>query len=120
MRIAIIDTRGIPANYGGFETFAEELSKRLVSRAFDVTVDCRSHSADPSRSEHNGAHLFVLPTPVFITTMQILSSLLTRVLSEKALVDESRQRTKARVLESYDWETVTDKYVKLFEELARR
>ena len=25
MRIAILGTRGIPANYGGFETFAEEL-----------------------------------------------------------------------------------------------
>ena len=26
MRIAILGTRGIPARYGGFETFAEELS----------------------------------------------------------------------------------------------
>ncbi len=29
MRIAILGTRGIPANYGGFETFAEHLSTRL-------------------------------------------------------------------------------------------
>src|SRR5947199_10264983 len=28
MRIALLGTRGIPANYGGFETFAEELSTR--------------------------------------------------------------------------------------------
>jgi 3-hydroxyisobutyrate dehydrogenase-like beta-hydroxyacid dehydrogenase len=55
MRIAIIGTRGIPANYGGFETFAEELSKRLVSRGHDVTVYCRSHYADRSLSEYNGA-----------------------------------------------------------------
>ena len=29
VRIALLGTRGIPANYGGFETFAEELSARL-------------------------------------------------------------------------------------------
>ncbi|MBC8167619.1 MAG: DUF1972 domain-containing protein, partial [Bryobacteraceae bacterium] len=32
MRVALLGTRGIPARYGGFETFAEELSRRLVSR----------------------------------------------------------------------------------------
>ena len=36
MRIAIVGTRGIPANYGGFETFAEELSTRLVARGHRV------------------------------------------------------------------------------------
>ena len=35
MRIAIMGIRGIPANYGGFETFAEELSTRLVKRGHD-------------------------------------------------------------------------------------
>jgi hypothetical protein len=41
MRIALLGTRGIPANYGGFETFAEELSVRLVERGHHVTVYCR-------------------------------------------------------------------------------
>jgi glycosyltransferase involved in cell wall biosynthesis len=40
-RIAIIGTRGIPARYGGFETFAEELSTRLVARGHRVVVYCR-------------------------------------------------------------------------------
>ena len=40
-RIAILGTRGIPANYGGFETFAEELSVRLAARGHAVTVYCR-------------------------------------------------------------------------------
>lgn len=31
-------TRGIPARYGGFETFAEQISKRLVQRNHHVTV----------------------------------------------------------------------------------
>ncbi|HEX5226468.1 MAG TPA: DUF1972 domain-containing protein [Bryobacteraceae bacterium] len=41
MRIAILGTRGIPARYGGFETFAEELSTRLALRGHRVTVYCR-------------------------------------------------------------------------------
>ena len=38
MKIAIAGTRGIPAHYGGFETFAEELSVRLAKRGHDVVV----------------------------------------------------------------------------------
>lgn len=38
LRIAILGTRGIPARYGGFETFAQELALRLVERGFEVTV----------------------------------------------------------------------------------
>jgi glycosyltransferase involved in cell wall biosynthesis len=62
MRIAILGTRGIPANYGGFETFAEELSTRLVRRGHDVTVYCRSHHVDRRKKEHAGVRLVVLPT----------------------------------------------------------
>lgn len=38
LRIAILGTRGIPARYGGFETFAQQLSTRLVQRGHTVTV----------------------------------------------------------------------------------
>ena len=38
--IAILGARGIPARYGGFETFAEELSVRLVDKGVAVTVFC--------------------------------------------------------------------------------
>lgn len=38
LRIALMGTRGIPARYGGFETFAEQLSSRLVDRGHEVTV----------------------------------------------------------------------------------
>jgi len=33
MRIALLGTRGIPANYGGLETFYENLGPRLADRA---------------------------------------------------------------------------------------
>lgn len=38
LRVAILGTRGIPASYGGFETFAEQLATRLVTRGHQVTV----------------------------------------------------------------------------------
>ena len=59
MRIALLGTRGIPANYGGFETFAEELSFRLAKRGHEVFVYCRNrHSSE----EYRGVHLRYLPT----------------------------------------------------------
>lgn len=62
MRIAILGTRGIPASYGGFETFAEHLATRLVSRGHQVTVYCRSHYVSPRQLEYHGVKLKVLPT----------------------------------------------------------
>ena len=62
MRIAILGTRGIPASYGGFETFAEHLSTRLAARGHNVTVYCRSHYVSPRQLEYHGVRLKVLPT----------------------------------------------------------
>ena len=59
MRIALLGTRGIPANYGGFETFAEELSTRLVERGHEVTVYCRERYPEPL---YRGVRLQYLPT----------------------------------------------------------
>jgi glycosyltransferase involved in cell wall biosynthesis len=58
MKIAILGTRGIPARYGGFETFAEELSRRLVARGHQVTVYCRHRH---SSSFYEGVRLRYLP-----------------------------------------------------------
>ncbi|MGL4338732.1 MAG: DUF1972 domain-containing protein, partial [Turicibacter sp.] len=38
MKIAILGTRGIPNNYGGFEQFAEYLSLGLIKRGHEVSV----------------------------------------------------------------------------------
>lgn len=61
MRIAILGTRGIPGNYGGFETFAEELSVRLVDRGHRVTVYCRTGNSPGSPPTYRGAELVHLP-----------------------------------------------------------
>lgn len=62
MKIAILGTRGIPANYGGFETFAEELGARLAERGHRVTVYGRSHHVPKGLTRHRGVNLVVLPT----------------------------------------------------------
>lgn len=59
MRIAILGTRGIPAHYGGFETFAEELGVRLAERGHEVTVYCRERY---TASTYRGVRLVYLPT----------------------------------------------------------
>ncbi len=62
MKIAILGTRGIPANYGGFETFAEECAAGLAARGHDVTVYGRSHYVPRGLCSYRGARLTILPT----------------------------------------------------------
>ena len=63
LSVAICGIRGIPACYGGFETFAEELSARLVQRGFDVTVYGRSHVINYQEPLYRGVHIVLLPAP---------------------------------------------------------
>jgi glycosyltransferase involved in cell wall biosynthesis len=60
--IAILGSRGIPAKYGGFETFAEELSRRLVGQGVNVTVYCESEEEKGS-SSYNGVTLCHVKAP---------------------------------------------------------
>ena len=81
MRFAIVGTRGIPARYGGFETFAEELSTRLAQRGHQVTVYCRER---PTETLYRGVRLQYLPTirhkyfdtlaHTFLSTLHLLGS----------------------------------------------
>jgi len=59
VKFAIVGTRGIPARYGGFETFAEELSTRLAARGHNVTVYCRERY---TAGTYRGVRLRYLPT----------------------------------------------------------
>ncbi len=57
LKVAILGTRGVPPNYGGFETFTAELGTRLVQRGEEVSVYCR----EEGDAEWNGIHRIVLP-----------------------------------------------------------
>ena len=64
MKIAIMGIRGLPAKYGGFETFAEELAPRLVKKSHKVTVYGRSNIIKEYRTGdyYRGVRLVILPT----------------------------------------------------------
>ena len=62
MKIAILGTRGIPANYGGFETLAEELSVRLVNGGHQVVVYGRTNNIQYREPSYRGVRLVLLPT----------------------------------------------------------
>ncbi len=80
MRIALLGTRGIPASYGGFETFAEELSTRLAARGHEVTVYSRERYP---QSRYRGVRIQYLPTirhkyfdtlaHTFVSTLHLLA-----------------------------------------------
>lgn len=63
MKLAILGTRGIPARYGGFETFAEELALRLAERWVDVTVYCEQETGVEQPAVWRGIKLVHLPSP---------------------------------------------------------
>ena len=62
LRIAMLGTHGIPANYGGFETFVEQLSVRLAQRGHEVTVYCRAYHTTWPTDNYKGVRLIKLPT----------------------------------------------------------
>lgn len=62
MRIALMGTRGIPANYGGFETFYENLGPGLADRGHSVSVYIRGHAVGEFvGSTYRGVRLVSLP-----------------------------------------------------------
>ena len=61
MKIALIGTRGVPARYGGFETCAEEVGRRLARRGHEIWVYGRT-GYDRRRLEYyEGMRLVRLP-----------------------------------------------------------
>lgn len=63
MKIAFLGTRGIPAQYGGFETCAEEVAKGLVKEGHEVWVYCRSGYYKKRPTEYQGVKLVYIPEP---------------------------------------------------------
>jgi glycosyltransferase involved in cell wall biosynthesis len=79
MKIAILGSRGIPANYGGFETFAERLSTGLVEKGHEVTVYCCSTYSTYKETFYKGVKRAVLPSIRFKSLEKILFSLLSLI-----------------------------------------
>jgi glycosyltransferase involved in cell wall biosynthesis len=74
MKIAILGSRGIPARYGGFETFAERLALGLRARGVDVTVFCEAGSPN-APDEYEGVRLRTVAAPALGPLRTILYDL---------------------------------------------
>lgn len=59
--VFIIGSKGIPARYGGYETFVENLTKNQVSKEIKYHVSCLAK--DNKTFEHNGADCFNIKVP---------------------------------------------------------
>lgn len=59
--VFIIGSKGIPANYGGFETFVEKLTEQQKSKEIKYHVSCLADN--DSEFEHNGARCFNVKVP---------------------------------------------------------
>lgn len=59
--IGFCGTRGLPANYGGFETAVDEISRRFVKAGYGCEVFCRLSSRKEPKGEHEGRRLVYVP-----------------------------------------------------------
>lgn len=59
--VFIIGSKGIPAKYGGFETFVEKLTEKQKSKQIKYHVSCLAQ--DNNEFEHNGARCFNINVP---------------------------------------------------------
>lgn len=59
--VFIIGSKGIPAKYGGFETFVEKLTEKQVNKNIKYHVSCLADNSE--EFEHNGARCFNVNVP---------------------------------------------------------
>jgi len=62
LRVAMLGMRGVPANYGGLETVAEEVGARIAERGHDVTVYCRARNSRHHDPVYRGMRRIELPS----------------------------------------------------------
>ncbi|ELP5185272.1 TPA: beta 1-4 rhamnosyltransferase Cps2T [Clostridium perfringens] len=59
--VFIIGSKGIPAKYGGFETFVEKLTEKQLNKDIKYHVSCLADNKN--EFEHNGARCFNIKVP---------------------------------------------------------
>ena len=69
--VYIIGCKGIPAHYGGFETFVDNLVSRQTSNNIQYHVACISDSNKPTEKYHQ-AECFYINTPPHIRSARAL------------------------------------------------
>ena len=60
-RVAMIGSRGVPANYGGVETYVEQVGRHLAEQGAEVAVYCHAQYVS-ARGMYRGMSLRFVPT----------------------------------------------------------
>lgn len=94
MKIAILGTRGIPNNYGGFEEFAENLALQLVEKNHDVSVYC-PYSHQYKYSTYKNINL------IKIKSVESLGGFSQLIYDYKCLSDASKKNFDAVIMCGY-------------------
>lgn len=136
--VSIIGTVGIPANYGGFETLVDNLTKKLNSE-FNLTVYCSSKSYNKKLKEYNNSKLIYLPIKangiqsILYDIISIFHALLNKTdvllilgVSGCIILPLIRLITKKKIIINIDglewkrnkWNYFTKKFLKFSEKLA--
>ncbi|MBD8548171.1 DUF1972 domain-containing protein [Sphingomonas sp. CFBP 8760] len=74
MKVAILGSRGVPASYGGFETFAEQLGLGMVAAGIDVTVYCPGYQAYRA-PDYKGIRLTFVRNLEYLTKNRVLRAI---------------------------------------------
>ena len=61
LKIALLGTRGIPANHGGFETCVEEIGWRLVQKGHEVWVYSKRSKYNKTLKQYKGMRIIIIP-----------------------------------------------------------
>lgn len=90
-KLSILGCRGIPAKYGGFETFAERLALYLTRKGWEVTVYCQannSYTEEVFETSWQGIRLVQIPVygETSLATMIFDWKSTLHVLQEKNLI----------------------------------
>jgi glycosyltransferase involved in cell wall biosynthesis len=84
----MIGTKGIPAKWGGIETYIEEVGKRLVQRGHEVTVFAsRWYCADYREKTYLGMKIRSVPTLHYQPTDALCNAVLSSILVMKGRYD---------------------------------
>jgi len=62
VKIGVLGTRGVPANYSGLETAVERIGERLAHKGYEIVVYCRRHNVTIKEDTYRGMHLVKLPS----------------------------------------------------------